>query len=71
MNRVAEVLTKIGNVVIWQGTDFRSIKTGDCFRLFESNDGSQVKDDQGNTQWIAKSAAYLNPKGIYEIKVED
>ena len=73
MNRIAEIFVKDDVVVSaskWQPIDFRSIKAGDCFRLFESDDGSIVKDEQGNIQWVAKSDAYLNPKGVYEIKVK-
>lgn len=37
---------------------FASLKNGDTFELFNP-DGTQVKDDEGFTMWIAESEVYV------------
>lgn len=53
----------------WIRIDFKEIKSGDWFRLFESDDMSPVKDDNGKKEWEAKSDCYMNKNGVYAINV--
>lgn len=54
----------------WIDIEFKNIKEGDKFRLFEP-DGTIVKDNDGNTEFIATSNPYLavadNNEEVYQI----
>lgn len=50
---------------------FSSIKRGDMFRLFESDNNEPVKDSDGKTEWYAlKDARFSDRYGAYEIVVD-
>lgn len=47
----------------WIKVEFSEIKKDDKFRLFEST-GEPVKDEKGNTEFIAESNVKVNEDGI-------
>lgn len=51
----------------WIEYDFSRLKKGDIFRLYEKT-GEIVKDDKGNTEFVATSEPYLTAEGILSIK---
>ena len=50
----------------WLEVFFCQITDKMVFRIFD--DGQRYMDKNKNTVWIAKGSAYLNDKGIWEVK---
>lgn len=54
----------------WVKIDFRDLKKGNRFKLFEGDD-EPVLDLGGNAEWVANTDAYPEPdSGIYLVEVE-
>lgn len=53
----------------WIDIKFKDLKQGDIFRLFD--DGIPVIDNDGFTNLGAKSDAYLNDEGKYQVDIMD
>jgi hypothetical protein len=53
--------------------DFKNLREGDCFRLFEEKDNplTIVLDKDGFSVWKAMSDAYENDEGIWQIDITD
>lgn len=45
----------------WVTTEFKNLKKGDTFRIFDGE--IPVKDGDGRDQWIADSDAYVHDDG--------
>jgi len=63
--RKVEIKTKEG----WIKTEFKKIKKGDVFRLFDPP-LKPVRDNKGRTKWIALENAFLNERNVWMVKVE-
>lgn len=50
----------------WIDIEFKNLKSGDKFRIFES-DGSIVKDKNDNIEFVAISEPYLYPTKEEEV----
>ncbi|MFB5758995.1 hypothetical protein [Paenibacillus medicaginis] len=50
----------------WQTIEFRELKQGDAFRMFEPN-GEPVVDMKGRCEFLAMGKPYLNEDGIWQI----
>lgn len=53
----------------WYDVTMSSVLEGDTFRMFEP-DGSQVKDEDGKTEWVALHDSYLSPSDIWTVDIE-
>ncbi len=60
--RRAEVL--VGDK--WIDIEFEEIRAGNRFRLFEST-GEPVVDENGKSEFIAKTDPYITKDGVYGI----
>ena len=68
--REAEVFSNMTNS--WVPIDFRSLKKGNRFRLFEPDTREPVQDDGGNREWHCASNAEMDPDtGVYYVNVEN
>lgn len=52
----------------WHDIEFKELKNGDIFRMFEST-GGPVLDKNGNWEFVANCDAYLNEDGIWTIEI--
>ena len=53
----------------WNEIEFKDLKLGNKFRLFEP-DGERVIDKEKNEdEWMATSDAYLNENEVYQINI--
>lgn len=50
----------------WEEIDFKKLKDGDLFRLFDSG-ARYVDETNGKHSWIAKGFPYKNKKGIWTV----
>jgi hypothetical protein len=57
-----------GTTTGWQKVRMIEIKTGDLFKMYES-DGSQVFHD-GRGEWFATRDAFLNESGVATVLVD-
>jgi len=55
----------------WVRIDFKDLKKGDIFRMFDPDTGEPHIDDKGRTQWEVISEPYITEKGIYAVNVKD
>jgi hypothetical protein len=53
----------------WQSIEFKDICKGDIFRLFEST-GEPVIDNNGKTEFVAKSEPYITSDGVLGVDIE-
>lgn len=59
----------IMNSNMFRGIDFKDLKKGNLFRLFDNDE--PVIDNNGFTVWKALSDAYLNDEGVWQINIMD
>lgn len=52
----------------WREIDFKQLKEGDKFRVFEST-GEKVIDPKGHSEWIASCPAFIGQYGDLTINV--
>jgi hypothetical protein len=52
----------------WHDIDFKDIKEGNIFRMFEST-GEPVYDNKGETEFVADCDAYTNIDGIWTVDI--
>lgn len=53
----------------WNEANFESIRAGDIFRMFEST-GETVMDNNGNTQFLAKTRPYMTSHGVLGVDAQ-
>jgi hypothetical protein len=66
--RVAERYFVNGEKQGWEKINFREIKKGDLFRLFEPT-GESVISEFGEIEFLALKDAYVNEDGIWKVDI--
>jgi hypothetical protein len=66
--RVAERYFVNGEKQGWEKINFREIKKGDLFRLFEPT-GEPVISEFGEIEFLAFKNAYINEDGIWKVDI--
>lgn len=55
---------------IWTEVNFRDLKIGDKFRMFDPPELSPVKDNEGYTEWFVTTNPAPTKSGAYGVDTE-